>query len=433
MKRAFLGLVTTLLAGAATALAQPAPPAPAKPEPARPDGPPGQSAPAATAPAHPADVPAAPQFPCCPTACPPERYWFEADYLLWFIKDAPLPHPLVTTGPPASGGIIFNPGVKVLAGGSGLDYETFSGGRFTLGRWLGDGPFGVEGSGFFLKDGLAKIFVNSHPSGAPLLARPIVNAANGNETSVLLSSPGQFAGGLDVNATSVFWGAELNFLGNVLRQGQTGIDVLVGFRYLELDENLDLVSFSEVLPGGVAAFGGNPVLAPNALSIRDSFATTNQFYGGQLGVRGTVQRGNLRVDLGGKVAFGVVHQQVRVDGFTTQVAPGGTIVGTLPGGVLALPTNSGRRARDDDSIVPEGTIRIGYQLTPRLNVNVGYTVIYWDNVARPGDQIDRRVNLLQVPSSFAFGPLTGPKQPVPLLNDSRFWAQGVNFGLAFRF
>src|SRR5262249_7077145 len=157
-----------LLAGAATALAQPAPPTPVKMEPTRPDAPSALTPPAATDHAA-ADVPAAPQFPCCPSACAPERYWFNVEYLLWFIKNAPLPHELVTAGPPASGGIIFNPGVSVLAGGSGIDFEHFSGGRFTLGHWLGDGTFGIEGSGFFLEDGSAKIFVNSNAAGAPLL------------------------------------------------------------------------------------------------------------------------------------------------------------------------------------------------------------------------------------------------------------------------
>jgi hypothetical protein len=54
-------------------------------------------------------------------------------------------------------------------------------------------------------------------------------------------------------------------------------------------------------------------------------------------------------------------------------------------------------------------------------------------VARPGAEIDTRVNPFVVPSDQRFG--TGPAGGHPLFDfhNSDFWAQGVNFGVTLRF
>jgi hypothetical protein len=54
-------------------------------------------------------------------------------------------------------------------------------------------------------------------------------------------------------------------------------------------------------------------------------------------------------------------------------------------------------------------------------------------VVRPGDQIDRVVNPTQLPLSAAASQLIGPARPVPVLRDTDFWAQGINFGVEFRY
>lgn len=435
MRKGFLGLFSTLVTGAATALAQP-PALPAKAEPPKPltkeQGPAVAKDTKLLTKGAP-EVPEQPLFPCYTVDSCENTCRFSIEYLLWAIQDGPLGQPLVTTSPTGSSGILFNPGTVVLSGGQGIDYEAFSGINFTVSRWLNsDQTFGIEGSIFILEESSAIFFANSDVGGNPLLARPIVNAVTGDETSILISAPDRFAGGVTVTGTSQLWGAEANCLVGLLKEGTTGIDLLVGYRYLGMDEDLDIRSQSQVLPGGVSAFGGAPVLAPNALAIRDTFSTVNHFNGIQIGARGTLARGPLRFDVTGKCAFGAVSQEVRIAGFTTLVTPAG-VAGTLPGGVLALPTNIGTRWNTDFSVVPEGQVRLAYQVTPRLTASLAYTIIYWDNVVRPGDQVARRVNLLQVPSSLGFGPLTGPRQPAPAFNETRFWAQGINFGLGFRF
>ena len=50
---------------------------------------------------------------------------------------------------------------------------------------------------------------------------------------------------------------------------------------------------------------------------------------------------------------------------------------------------------------------------------------------RPGNQIDRNLNLTQ--GALGNGALTGVALPAPLFNRSDFWAQGINLGFEFRF
>ena len=79
--------------------------------------------------------------------------------------------------------------------------------------------------------------------------------------------------------------------------------------------------------------------------------------------------------------------------------------------------------------MPEIGFTLGYDLTPRLKATAGYTLLYWSNVARPGDQIDLNVDSRQFPP-----PHDGDgTKPEFALHTSDFWAQGLNLGLDYRF
>lgn len=64
---------------------------------------------------------------------------------------------------------------------------------------------------------------------------------------------------------------------------------------------------------------------------------------------------------------------------------------------------------------------------------MGYNLLVWSSVIRPGDQVNTVVNGTQVPSNAAFGPLTGPAQPAAPFDTTAFWAHGLSFGLSFLF
>ena len=86
-------------------------------------------------------------------------------------------------------------------------------------------------------------------------------------------------------------------------------------------------------------------------------------------------------------------------------------------------------------MVPALELKIGYQVTSRLRALVGYDMLYWNQIVRPGDQIDRSLNLSQSPVvGTTHGVLTGPASCLGLLfNRTDFWAQGFNVGLEFRY
>jgi hypothetical protein len=203
------------------------------------------------------------------------------------------------------------------------------------------------------------------------------------------------------------------------------LDALLGFRYLRLHEDL---AVAEDLTTGAAAAGLATGLTPGTrFVVSDGFRTENRFYGGQLGLAGQVRRGRLWLDVVGKLGIGSTHEVVSIDGRTTVMAPGQTLT-TQPGGLLALPSNSGRFASDEFTVVPELGIRLGYQVGGGLRVFVGYDLLYWNEAARPGEQIDLAINTTQIPP----GTLVGVSRPAPTGRDTNLFLHGVSAGLEFR-
>ncbi len=201
------------------------------------------------------------------------------------------------------------------------------------------------------------------------------------------------------------------------------LDLLAGFRYLQLREGLNIAEDTRVAPGAVVFPGAD-------ISAFDQFDTQNRFYGGQLGVKGELWYNRLFVNATGKVALGDTHQTVDINGSTrVTTAAGATTV--LPGNLLALPSNIGHYSRDQFSVVPELGLNVGYQLTRHLSVSAGYTIIYWSNVQRPGDAVNPLINSTRVPTSTVAP--SGPLEPLFNFHNSGFWAQGVSLGIQLRF
>jgi hypothetical protein len=70
-------------------------------------------------------------------------------------------------------------------------------------------------------------------------------------------------------------------------------------------------------------------------------------------------------------------------------------------------------------------------VTNNLRAFVGYTFLYWSDVARPFDQINFNVNSTRVPTSILMP--SGPPTLPLTIRDTSFWAQGINVGIEFRF
>jgi hypothetical protein len=96
-----------------------------------------------------------------------------------------------------------------------------------------------------------------------------------------------------------------------------------------------------------------------------------------------------------------------------------------PEGLLARSTNIGSWEDDQFAVIPELAVQLQCQLTCRLRATFGYRFMYWSQVVRAGEQIDLDLNL-DLPDPPA-------ERPRPLMRTSDFWAQGLNFGLDYRF
>jgi hypothetical protein len=361
------------------------------------------------------------------------RFWAELDYLLWWMRGDSLP-PLVTTSPPGTprsqAGVLGAPGTTVLFGGERDNGELRSGGAVTFGYWFNDcQTCGIQFS-FFMLASESEQF-SGICNGPMILARPFINANTGQPQSQLICFPGLVSGQVNASDTSTgLLGAGAWFRSN-LCQNPCGcnpyrLDALIGYRYLRLTDDL---SITEDL---MSTNPNNPNFVPvgTTLNVNDRFRTQNNFSGLDLGLAGETYRG--RWVLGGfvSVALGVNFEEVDING-STRIAVPGAAPTTSPGGLLALQSNLGQHDRDRFAVVPQIGVNLGYQLTPRVRLQAGYSFLYWSEVVRPGYQIDQRVNTNLLPPVVT--PVTGPLQPAANIQGTPFWAQGFNFGVQVRF
>jgi Putative beta barrel porin-7 (BBP7) len=352
-----------------------------------------------------------------------DRFYVSGEYLLWWIKGSNTP-PLVTrgsAGDPVPGALGL-PGTTVLFGGGGVEDNPFSGGRLNVGYWFGDQHLlGVDFGGFFLGQQGKNFSASS--TGTPILARPIINAATGMEDTEIVALPGVLAGSVAVNTDSKMFGYEGNLRSNLFAGQFCNVDYFVdgilGFRAVGLDENLNI---NEAL----VVVGGSDAGAQFA--TQDQFGVQNRFYGGQVGFLSEFRWNRWVLDLNAKAALGSTQEMVSINGSTVITPLGGT-PHPFVGGLLALPSNIGRYTRDEFTWVPELGLNIGYQCCDHIKLFVGYDILYWSSVVRPGGQIDRVVNTNQLPPPVA----GGPARPAFAFNSTDFWAQGVTFGVEFRY
>lgn len=346
----------------------------------------------------------------CYTECCPVAY-ISGEWLYWRVKDADLPGPIVTGG---GTGIVGAPGTQILVGTEGLDYQYQSGGRVTQGFWFDPShTVAFEGSGFILERKPLQAFFASDATGTPLLAVPFVNAATGAESVFpLISNPANgTVGAISFTQSMQLWGAEANLVVNApgccICGCNVGSSLFAGFRYLDFSETTALNTF-RTAAGGVA---------PLTLT-QDQFRTRNQFYGGQVGCRLGITSGAFFVAGQAKIAYGSNDAHSDTSGSTTTV-PAAGLPNAVPGGLLAVASNSGRFGIERTTFVPEGEGRLGFQFGPHVTLWGGYTFLYWDSALRANSQIDRQIGVDP----------NGLTRPAVLLDRSSMWVQGVNVGL----
>jgi hypothetical protein len=343
------------------------------------------------------------------------RIYGGVEYLMWWMKKGTFPA-LVTKGDPADAppGALGQPGTNVIYSDR-VGPDGFSGARFNLGLWFdAEHTWAIEGNYFFF--GQRHVYFSEGHSGDPSLANtlnvPFFNADTGLEDALQIGVPGAQSGTVTVATTHRFEGGELNLRTRIAQGNDYGVFLIGGFRYLSLVESLDMAATSDTL---APLLGGPGFFA-------DSFATSNRYYGGQVGLGGEFTRDELVLNVHGKLGFGSITQNVSINGSTTAVDPITGTMTTTPGGFFAGPNNSGNYSRTHFAFVPEIGVNLGWRLTPHVTATVGYTFLYISSVVRPSDQIDRSVNIAPPNTRPAF-----------TFNTTDFWTQGVNLAFEIRF
>jgi hypothetical protein len=284
-----------------------------------------------------------------------------------------------------------------------------------------DGLLGVEATYFFLSARNTGTFATS--PGDPVLSRPFFDVVNNREDASLVTYPGFLKGAIDIKTSSFMHNGEANFTATVWQREKTRVTVLGGFRYMNLNEELKILENVTGDVGALQFMGANIV-------VSDRFAVDNDFYGAQVGVRADFPFGPVDIGLVAKVALGDSHEALTVAG---QTVANGAFPINAPAGLFALSSNSGSFNRNAFAVVPEIGVRVGLNVTQRLSVYAGYSFIYWSDVMRPGEQIDRGLNPNLIPTSLTFGMPGGPARPAPLVQSTGFYAHGLDLGVTFRY
>jgi hypothetical protein len=349
-----------------------------------------------------------------------DRLWFRGEALAMFGKAAYM-SPLVTTSEPADGGIIGQPTTRPLFGGQFEDPGITAGGRMTLGyRCSPCEDSGLEVIYMFLGDKTLEF--NADGGTTPNIARPFYNVQTPAPHSLPVALPGQRSGFINVRLSDEFNTLEMLWRQSITTSSCREVSFLAGYRYAHFGEALTIDSTSNFL------VSVPPITQGSVVRFLDRFTAQNDFQGGELGISTKKQYCRWSVEMLAKFALGNTRSTVDIYGETvTTLQPNPP--STSRGGLLAMPTNMTRVTENNFTVIPELGLTLGYDLTERMKVSLGYTFVYWSRVARPSDQIDTNVNTSQAFSQ----PLTGIPAPLFRYTPSDYWVQGLTLGLDYRF
>lgn len=363
-------------------------------------------------------------------------YWAEGDFLAWWTRGINLP-PLVTTSPSitnrANAGVLGKRRTTNIFGGTDVDDDIRLGGRVILGFWCGpEQRFAVFGEFFGLEnENTGFLATTTDTLRDEFLARPFFNVNPGVNDAYLVAVPGLQEGSIGVQTYSRLYGAGLWGRQFLCGCNNWRLDLVGGYRYLYLGEQLAINSTAVLLRDiSVEVPGPDEVIpAGTQTKVLDRFRTRNQFHGEDLGLRYDWRSGPFSMDLTGKLGFGFNFSRVDIRGRTTFTEPG-QAADVAGEGLLALRSNSGGHKKTQFAVVPSVALNFGYQLTQRLRASFGYDFLWWTEVARPGEQIDLRLNPTIIPPNTT---RRGPLAPIFQFEASDFWAQGLNAALEFRY
>lgn len=364
-----------------------------------------------------ADLPldAVPLFP----ASSNHNSWVTGEFLFGWVQGTNL-SPLVTSSPVgtpvATAGILGEPTTTVLFSGKVND-ELRTGLRIG-GGYLFDPEYGrgVEADFVFLGNRSSGFSATS--ADFPILARPYIDANTGDREAVLIAHPDQSTGSVMIDAESGnYYAVHLDTTERIWSGGNTNVSGLLGYRYGHYDDSLRI----------------QQTIVPNALPdtevfSRDSFRARNDFHGLDMGLRSEHTWNNLTLNLLGRFSTGYVQREVNIQGSQTTTV--GAATTTAVGGVYALSSNIGKHRHGEWVVWPELGAKLNWQVRPNMRLNLGYSAMFLNEIARASDQIDFTVNPELFPPA---NPAADPLRPSNPRDTTNIWIQTLNLGVDFLF
>jgi hypothetical protein len=353
------------------------------------------------------------------------QLYANVEFLLRWFKPVCASVPVVTIGNPQAPvpGAISQPGTVVMIGGvppHKFEFPGTPGGQLTVGWDRGDGAIGLEISGFLMAQASNRQRFAAEINGSPNSYLPY-QAPDNSFQALPFTIPGVVTGSSEAVGSTKVWGIDADLRtpfsidrGTYVFRGA----FLLGGRYLDLADRVRITNTQSL------------VNDPSSLATgMDQFSTHNQFAGAEVGSMLGVCAGPWSAELTNKLAAGVTYQSRSIEGSPRSVA---TVASPLlvPGPLLALPSNIGEESATRVTLVPEVELKVQRALSSWCTVSLGYSLLYWNKVLCPGDQMSPLINVTQLPFR---GPVSGSLDPKPLFMHTDYFAQGLMAGLQFRY
>ncbi|HEY2415043.1 MAG TPA: BBP7 family outer membrane beta-barrel protein [Pirellulaceae bacterium] len=335
--------------------------------------------------------------------------YFGMDMMGWATKGVHVPA-LVTTGTAASGGFLGFNGTSVLFGDETLHKDMRPGGQLRIGWWFDPNQYsGIEWH-YFELDGQNIHFNTTSQANNGILALPYFDTSVNGERGYPLGFPGFFTGSGNITSNMQLTSTGILYRKLFWASPTSRIDYLAGYRHVHLYDNLRI---------------GDTVTDVNSGLVTtrvDTFRAINQFDGADLGIKSWWSpTGTLALTGTAKAAIGASNNTVLINGTHKFTA-----LPTAPGGVFALPSNSGMHSQQQFGFVYEVNGGIEWTFACQWKFNLGYTWFYWNQVARAPAQLNRNIDEPQI-----FG--NGGGNPTFTMHTTSFWAQGINGGFTYQF
>lgn len=341
-----------------------------------------------------------------------ETPWFGGvEYLMMWRRGVRLPSLVVTEVTDGTG-----TQQRTLVGDDRIMTRMTSGVRLTTGRWMNrQQTIGFVGRGWF--GGRKQFGYSQDQTQTATLLRPFLDFTDQftpTADTQVIAEPGRADGSVSVQGDSEAFGLDLSFRRFLAADYGATIDLLYGYQFVRFNESLGIQTNSVSLDDDFAPVG-------STFAVSDSFQTSNEFHGAQLGLQMEYRESVWSFQGLAKLGFGSLSREALRTGETTVQVDSST--STEPVGLLVRDTNRGRVSNQHFSWVPEIDGTLGWHRYHGWDLTLGYHLLAVTDAIQPCGSIDAElgVNLSD--------PLVGAARPSADLRYRTFYIHGIHFGL----